>query len=154
MIHMSTRKLIIREALSLYNALPALDGHVVETTTESKGEKNTSRKVVPYVFGADGKGGGKVRWNIAKNIDILKAEADRFNKVRDALIMEISGGSPSIPEDNREAINALSKRVQELLDSEVEISGLLTISLADLNLENNPDLTPSALAPLMSLIVE
>lgn len=150
---MSSRKLTIREALSLYQALPALDGHVV-VTPPLKSDDQIDRKVIPYIFGVDGKGGGKVRWNIAKNMDILRVEADRFNKVRDALIMELSGGVPTISEDNKEAIAALSKRVQDLLDSEIEVSGLLNISLADLNLDNNPDLLPSALAPLMSLITE
>ncbi len=152
----TTRTVLIRKALAWYHALPLLDGHVETTTIENPktGDKTTTKKVIPYVFGVEGKGGGKVRWNVAKNLDILKHEYDTFTKARDGMIMEISGGAATIPDTDTASIVKLNQQVEELLDKETTIDGLLNISLADLNLENNPELSPSALAALMDLITE
>ncbi len=152
----SPRVFTLRQAISLYESLPALDGHVVATTTENTktGEKTTTTKVTPYVLGVDGKGGGKVRWNIAKNMDLLKREYDTFTKARDALILQLANGGTSLSKDDTAAIERLQKETQAMLDNEVTLNGLLNLPLADLNLEGNPELPPSVLAALMPLISE
>lgn len=151
----NTRKMTVQAALNLFAALPALDGHVEETTVENPktGEKTTTTKVIPYTFGVDGKG-GKIRWNCAKNLDVLEAEHKRFIKLRDKAITEVSGGTGTIKPEDTEAMTKLNKITSDLLDTEIEVNGLLNISLADLRLDDNPDLSPSALRPLLSLITE
>ncbi len=165
---MSTKAkdLTVRNILSTYNALPILDGYVESATVETvttedpkTGEKKTTvrrttTKPVPYKFGADGKGGGKIRYAIAKNTSILGHENEAFTKARDALILELSGGTGSIDESDTVLINKLNVMLQPTLDTVVTVHGLMDISLADLNLDANPDLLPSALAPLMVLITE
>ena len=150
-----SRTMTVRQAVTLNNAIPALDGHIEETTVENTktGEKTTTRKVIPFTFGKDGKG-GKIRWNIAKNRVILQAEADTFTKARDKALTEISDGTGTIQPDNVEAITKLNQAVESLLDNDIGVTGLLTIDLADLNLDDNPKLLPTSLAPLMPLIKE
>lgn len=150
----NTRTFPLRKILTLNAALPGLDGHIEEVTTEAKGsEKTTSRKVTPFKFGKDGKG-GKVRWNIGKNKTILQAEADQFSKNKDKLISDLSNGGISIEADDTEAIAKLNKELESMLDVEIEVSGLLDISLDDLNLDDNPQLSPSVLSALSDLIKE
>ncbi len=159
----NVRKMKLREALALFHSLPVLDGHVESIVTEKKdGEKTTSTRVKPYKLGPDGKG-GKVRWAIAKARSILGAENELFSKERDKIITDVSGGSGSIartaPEDQPDPeydtkLAEVNRRTAELLDAETTIAGLTNINLADLNLDDNPDLTATSLAPLMALISE
>lgn len=152
----NSRTMTVREIIALHDALTALNGHLVTVVTENAktGDKTTTSKLTPYLFGIDGKGGGKVRWNIAKNLTLLQTERDVFTKLRDALILEISHGAGSIAETDTQSINQLNIQIQSALDGSTTINGLLTISLDELNLEANPELSPSILAPLMLLITE
>lgn len=166
MSNTNVRNLTVREAIAFYNGLPVLDGYVESVTVESTtvedpktGEKKTTvkrtaPKPTPYKFGVDGKGGGKVRFIAAWNLDIFGREQKAFEKARDATILEISGGTGTIDDSDKELIGKLNAALQPLLDHEIQVTGLRLIPLAELNLEGNPDLTPSALAPLMSLIAE
>lgn len=157
--------LTVREIVAYCNALPILDGYVeaetIETiTTEdpnTKDKKTTTKhtrtKPIPYAFGTDGKG-GKIRYIIAKNTSILIREQEVFTKTKDALILELTNGLGTIKEDNIELINKLNVRLQPILDTVISVSGLRGIPLSELNLDENPNLLPSVLAPLMGLIVE
>lgn len=158
--------LTVREAIALYNALPALDGYVesntVETTTvedpktgqKTTTTKHTASKPVPFKFGVDGKGGGKVRYAIAKNLDILGREEKAFTKTRDALLIDLSGGTGTIDDKDTVLMGKLNVALQEVLDQPANTEKLVKISLNDLNLDENPNLLPSRLGPLMALISE
>ncbi len=162
----SAKDLTVRNILSICNSLPILDGYVESATVETvttedpkTGEKKTTvrrttTKPVPYKFGVDGKGAGKIRYAIAKDTSILAREQEAFTKARDALILELSGGTGTIDESDTALINKLNVMLQPTLDTTVTVHGLIDISLADLNLDANPDLLPSSLAPLMALIAE
>lgn len=151
----NTRKMTLQAALVLHAGLPVLDGHVESTTVENlkTNEKTTTTKTIPYAFGVDGKG-GKVRWNITRSADTLEAVQKTFTKARDALINQISKGTGVIKPDDAAAITELNRGVTDLLEGEIEIAGLLNIRLSDLRLDENPQLTPSALRPLMPLITD
>ncbi len=140
-------KLQIKQALTILAALKSLDSY-------EKQVGNTSARV-PYSFN------GKVRWNIAKNIGILERVDADTTKARDKIIQQASGGGNSIPspdsvsEDQREKIQAqhteFAKNLNELLNGEDEIAGLLKIKATDLNLDQNP-IPPATLSILSPLI--
>jgi hypothetical protein len=100
---------------------------------------------VPYKFG------GKARWNLTKITSKLRQHQEDFTKARDAIINEISGGKGSIKPDDTEAIARLNKELTEALDQKVEVTGLLTVDLKDLNLEENqiPTTILAILSPLI-----
>lgn len=152
----TTRKFTVRTVLAILDGLPALDGHVTETTVQNPdtGEKVTTKKVTPFIFGNNGVGGGKVNWNAAKNTHILTVEQNIFTKRRDQFIDQISGGRGFIEETDLAAVAELNKRTNELLDTEIEVTGLLDIPLEALNLDGNPGLTRAVLAPLLPIISE
>lgn len=166
MSNTSSPNLTVREAIALYNGLPVLDGYVesqtVETTTvedpktgqKTTTTKHTATKPIPFKFGIDGKGGGRVRGAIARAIDILGRDEKAFGKARDALIVDLSGGTGTIDDKDSVLMGKLNVALQEVLDQPANTAGLIKISMADLNLEENPDLLPSRLGPLMPLIAE
>ncbi len=135
----------VQQLNEFYQGFLSLDGqtHILKDEA-AKTEKAT---LVPYKFG------GKVRWNIAKNLSILKRHNEDFTKARDGLILELSNGKGTIDETDKDAITAANTKVQELLATDVEVSGLLGLALDDLNLEANP-IPGSIVALLMPLIKE
>jgi hypothetical protein len=165
----------VEQATVFLEAYAELDGYVPEITVETvtkedpkTGEKTTTSKKttpvrVPYNLGAGGKS-GDIRWNIAKNMDLLEAEHTRFEKLQNKAILSASNGtgvisrkSPdlSVPDPEYDLKMAqVNKEVRELLDKEIEVSGLLTIKLADLNLDENPHLSVTTLKALRPLITE
>ncbi len=135
----------IQQLNDLYQAFTALDGqtHVLK----DEAAKTEKAILVPYKFG------GKVRWNIAKNLSILKRHNEDFSKARDGLILELSDGTGSIDQEDGALISQLNAKLQELLAETTEVTGLLTLTLDDLNLDTNP-VPGSVLAVLSALVKE
>jgi hypothetical protein len=118
-------KLKISKICQLYAALSALDG--VEEVHEINDKKTIVKK--PYNFT------GKVRWNLAKNMRILKPHVDDVNKIRDTLIKEVSGGEDQIGEGDKEKIKEFTTKYTEVNSQEEDVEGLLVLSPKDLGLE-------------------
>lgn len=120
-------KLKISKICQLYAAFSALDG--IEEVVEVNGKNSVIKK--PYSFS------GKVRWNLAKNMRILKVHVDAFGKVRDDLIKEISGGEDEIKDTDKTKIKAFTAQLAQVNDSEEEVEGLLVLSPKDLGLDDD-----------------
>ena len=133
-------KLKISKICQLYAALSALDG--IEEVVEVNGKNGVIKK--PYNFT------GKVRWNLAKNLRILKEHVDAFGKVRDDLIKEVSGGEDQISEGDTDKIKRFTAQLAEVNSQEEEINGLLTVTPKDLGLEEE-DITKVNKIPLTVL---
>ena len=163
MSNTTSLNLTVREALVLHNVLPALNGHIESTTVKSTtvedpktGQKTTTNettqaKPVPYKFGVDGKGGGVVRYTIGELIDAFGREEKAFKRAQDSLIIQLSEGAGTIDEKNTALLGQFNAEIQKLLDHEIEMK-VPRIKLDDLNLDGNPDLSPSVLGALMPLI--
>lgn len=147
---MSTRKLPLRKIIGLYETLSQLDGHT--EVVYDDGGKPQKGKTTPYKFGPNGEGGGKVRYAIVKNIAILKRYIDDYSKARDAMLVSLSDGSGMIKDSDQEKIAKFNVEVTKLLDQEEEVSGLLSIKIDDLNLEQNLLLPNSIVASLDPLL--
>jgi hypothetical protein len=142
----------VSEINTLVAALTALDGRQETVKDEKSGESKT--KLVPYNFGVGGVGGGKLRYSIAKNLRILNDHKDDFTKARDNAILAISGGTGTIDDKDSEKIGLLNRELQDILQKEVPVQGLLKLPLADLNLDQNPELPASIVSLLLPLIAE
>lgn len=138
-------KLAVRTLLEISSALSSLDG----TPTSVKSEDGKSEKIilVPYKFN------GKNRWNIAKNLNVLKGVSENLTKARDAVINELSNGSGKIDPADEATIKAFNEKFAEVLDAEESTKGLLAISLAGLNLDEN-QIPASILAALEPIVAE
>lgn len=138
-------KLSIRTLLELNAAMLALDGSpVVVKDADKKTDKTVT---VPYQFS------GKVRWNVAKNLSILKRVSENFASTRDALINEVSGGTGRIEPENETAIKTLNDKIAEVFATEEDTKGLLTLPLEGLNLDTN-QIPLAVLAALEPIIAE
>jgi hypothetical protein len=120
-------KLKIKKIRELFEALASLDGY----TEYSDGKV---KEKVYYDFS------GKTKYNIIKNLNILKRHLENFDKTRDELIKSISGGKDSISQDDKEAILRFNKALSEILETEEEVKGLLKIKFNDLCLDDKKDL--------------
>lgn len=136
-------KLPIRTLLELHAALASLDGRQ-RVIKDGETEKIV---VVPYAFS------GKTRWNIAKNLSVLKRVNEDYVKARDALINELSGGNGTIDENDTTSIKRMNEELKQVLDTEEDALGLLTFDLAALNLDDNP-IAGSVLVMLTPLIAD
>jgi len=110
-------KVLVDVMLKLANALNSgLDG-------VRKG-KDT---IEPFVFEY------KVGWNLAKNADILESHRRTHNKLTAALLKKhklVSG--EKLNEANRDRIIAMSTEDADNRSREIEISGILFVSIKDL----------------------
>lgn len=137
-------KLSVKTLIELHAALAALDGRfqiVKDSLTHTD-----KVMMVPYKFKS-----GKTRWRIAKNLNICKQHNEDFTKSRDSLIMEISEGIGVINEADKVKIQELNIKVQQILDTSLEVNGLLNLSEDELDTEAN-DFPGTVLATLMPLI--
>lgn len=120
-------KLKVQKLQELNAAVQTLEGR--DEVHEIKGEKVVVKK--PFEFT------GKVRWNIAKNLACLSRELQGFEKVRDDIIRKVGNGE-SIDRNDAEKVAEFEKLMLEVLQTDNEVNGVLTLSEADLNLEVNP----------------
>ncbi len=154
----NVRKLTIQRIEKYLNAYASLDGHV-EVTFDDEGKPlpRSSTKTTPYHFGKDGKGGGKVRHAIIKNMRILSRHLEDFTKARDAILVDISGGSGQLKPTDEGYADKLTRyqtEVSDLLKEEIDIFGLLAIQLDDLNLDSNELLPNTTVTALEDLVVD
>ena len=136
-------KLAVRTLIEINAALSSLDG--TPTVVKSEDGKTDKVIVVPYKFN------GKNRWNIAKNLNVLKTTSENLTKARDAVINEVSGGSGKIDPNDEAAIKVFNEKFTEVLDAEESTKGLLAISLEGLNLDENQ--IPTAILSVLEPIV-
>lgn len=105
------------------------------------------------------------KWNIAKNLRILRAERDLYNEqVREIAREEIakfypSGKMPAEQDqtkqdrDNQRTIDAAyAPRMRELNSGATELAGLLAIPYAGLNVDKNKNFPLSILPDLLEFI--
>lgn len=122
-----SRTLTVRDLVNLHAAL-ALEGHPRIVKDEKGGEKVV---IIPYVFG------GATRWALSRMLVLTKGYADLFSKTRDALIKELSGGD-TIAETDTDKVKAFNVKLNEVLDTKEVVDGILTVTIADLKLDENP----------------
>lgn len=125
-------KLKIKELEPACKAFRKLDGYDRVITLDGK-------EVViwvPYQLG------GKTRYSISKNIRILAGRIEDFQKSKDGVIKEVTGGGNIIRRDETEKIDAFVKKVAALMEEEDEIEGLMQLTLADLKLDQDEDINP------------
>jgi len=125
-------KLKINQIKELQDALSNLDGYQRAVKVDG------ADKLVfqPYSLS------GKTRYAIAKNLRILTTKISDFNKARDGLIKEISGGQNFIKKEDTENVEKFVARVNELAEVEDDVDGLIQFTLAELGLELETDLNP------------
>jgi hypothetical protein len=95
---------------------------------------------------------GKTRWNLSKNLAILSRKMEGYEKVKNDLLLQISGGSGIIKEAEVEKIAEFTKQVREIITTEEEVDGLLKIKEEELKLDENP--IPLAVLSSLSLLIE
>lgn len=140
---MSNIKLTVRTANEVYAALQNVDVYTQIIKDENNKDKTVS---LPYKFS------GKARWNMTKALNKLKSINEDFIKTKDNLIKEASNGVGVIEPSDQTAIRAVTTKLEEILEEEVELSGVIKIKVGDLNLEENP--IPVAVLSLLTPILE
>jgi hypothetical protein len=122
-------KIKVLKICQLYDALNALDG--LEQVVEVDGKNKIIKK--PYNLS------GKVKWNLAKNLRLLKPHVEVFQKVRDDIIREITGGKNSVDEKDTAQWLAVINKVSEVSVQEEDVKGLLILTPKDLGLDDDAD---------------
>lgn len=135
-------KLKTGEIIEIYSALLQLDG-------ESISAKNNGADVVikkPFKFS------GKTRWNLAKDITILKKHSEKFNETRDNFIKSLSGGSNQIDQSDKTKLVEFQEQVNAELQKVEDVEGVLKIKIDELKLDENA--ISSNILSAISLILE
>lgn len=136
-------KLLIKDIVTLHDALQALNGR----QTVVKQDNKDVILVQPYDFGP------KTRWNLAKNLRLVSNEIKTYSEIRDSIIRSISGGQTEIDSKNRQQVDSFLAQMQEIEKKEIEVDGILTVNISDLKVDENK-LSPAVLAGLMPIVVE
>lgn len=125
-------KLKIAQIKTLHDAFSNLDGYQKAVKVDGADKL----VFVPYTLS------GKTRYNIAKNLRILGTKIGDFNKARDGLILEITGGVPMIKKEDTANIEKFVAKLNELSEVEDDVDGLLKLTPSELGLELETDLNP------------
>lgn len=138
-------KFKITEIINLYNALSLLDTY---PKVIKQGESESVSQV-PYSFS------GKLRWNITKNLNLLKPHVEDYSKVRDSLIKQFTAeGETTIDQKaNPTGWKSFVEENEKLGANEVEFSNLLKLNVDELLKDSNP-VPASVLSALDSLLTE
>ena len=124
--------LTLPNIIALYDALRALDGY--EQVVEGRAVR------VPFMFGA-------ANFKIARNLNKLAAFVTSFNEARNKLIMELSGGAPSIDISTDPSAARRFMQASAQWETMTEELDLIPLTEDELNLRINP-ITPGVLAVL------
>lgn len=136
-------KLTNEQAINLFSALNGLDGY--DRVVNGSGTEQVVREI--YRFG------GTVRLAVAKNINALKPTVDAFTEARNSLIKEISNGAGHFNTvTNPEMATKLLIEEKIIMEAETDNINLVTISVADLRLDENP--IPSSRLAFLSPILQ
>jgi hypothetical protein len=141
---MEPLKMTVKTANEVYAALQNVDTypHLL------KGEDGKEKVVnLPYKLS------GKARWNFTKATNRLRAHDADFTKNRDDIIKEVSGGTGIIQQTDTVKMQELTRKVEELLAQEVDTSGILRVSVKDLNLGPESPI-PVAVLSLLTPILD
>lgn len=125
-------KLKIAQIKVLHEALSQLDGYQKAVSVDGQDKL----VFAPYSLS------GKTRYAIAKNLRILGVKINDFNKARDGLILEISGGKSFIKKEDTELIEKFVSKLNEISEIEEDVDGILQFSVKELGLEEETDLNP------------
>lgn len=132
-------KLKFSQAADLLAALAALDGY--DRIIKDAGNERIARELYKL---------GPLRLPIAKNIRVLREALEDFQRARNGLVMEASGGKGELdPKADPAGAAQLGLAVQTLLDTEQELA-LEPLPEAEL-LAAGP-VPPSVLASLIVLL--
>lgn len=112
---------------------------------ELDGQKQPDGTKKPYTLSAS------TRWNVAKNMRILKPHLESLTQTRDGLVAEISGGRQIIRQEETELMIAYGTRIKPIMAAQEEIAALNRLKLSDLNSDANgvPSTILAALTPLI-----
>lgn len=117
-------KLKLNQTIQLLNTLASLDGY--NTVIDKK------VVICPYNFS------GKTRWNLAKNISVLKKHAEVYETARLSIIKSLAPDGNTAVIDNDPALRAKFIGLHnDLLNQEDEVEGLLKISAEDVLRDGN-----------------
>jgi hypothetical protein len=140
---MANIKITVKTANEVYAALQNIDVYTQVIKDENGKDKSVT---LPYKFS------GKGRWNLTKALNKFRLINEDFIKTRDNIIKEASDGSGVVDQNDQEAIKEVTKKLEEVLDQEVDASGVLKIKIKDLNLDENP--IPVAVLSLLTPILD
>jgi hypothetical protein len=132
----------LKQEVELFTALKSLDG--VDRVVRAEGQPDRIVRE-SYTFG------GKFRWNVAKNLGLLKRSIEAYEEARTALIKSLSPDGVGISVEDKVAFAAFNLEHEKMLNEPDDLPGLLTFSEDDLATDKNP-IPPSTLMALMPLI--
>lgn len=135
----------IKALLEINAALSSLEG--TQTVVKNDVEKTEKVVIIPYQFS------GKARWNIAKNTTLLKRIAEDFGKARDAVINEVSKGTGRVEPTDETVVKDFNVKINDILNTEESTKGLLSLTVADLNLDVN-QISVAVLSALEPIVTE
>lgn len=135
----------IKTLLEINAALSSLEG--TQTVVKNDVEKTEKVVIVPYQFS------GKARWNIAKNTTLIKRIAEDFGKARDAVINEMSKGTGRVESTDEAVVKDFNTKINDILNTEESTKGLLSLTVADLNLDVN-QISVAVLVALDPIVTE
>ena len=137
-------KLKITEIIDLYNALSSLDGY---SKFIKRGE-DESVVTIPYVFT------GKMRWNIAKNLGVLKPHIKDYTKVRDSLIKQYCLPEETIIDAKTNPVGwkAFNQENDKLGHEQIEVNGLLALDINEMLKDENP--VPASILNALEILLQ
>ena len=134
-------KLKLTQIRDVNLALSQLDGYN-KLTKDGDNEKVI---FISYDFDA------KTRWNIARNLTILKSYIEDFDKVRTSTIKSISG-KQSIDKEDVSGLEKFTDEINKVLTSEVELEKIFTFKKESFKIDKNP--IPSSLLTMLQPVIE
>jgi hypothetical protein len=126
----------VGKALTIFNSFKALNG--CERIVEVDGKQKSV--FIPYQFDS------KTCWNIAKNLNILRKHVADYEEARQLL-------SSGVDQKDPVALAKYESEVTKVLAEEVEVVGVLPLTVNGLNLDKN-NIQPGLLADLADYITE
>lgn len=120
------------QILSLSDAITLLDGQHRIEVIDGKPTQVFHGYKIPH----------KARWNLARDLGLLRVAINDFNRAKDSLLFSLSDGKGQLGPNDGEKFNLFVRDLESMKQEEVSIN-LLTITEADL-VEND---IPSAFWP-------
>lgn len=128
----STKKLKLGEVIEVYEALLKMDGFMRD------GKAN------PYDFDE------QTKWNIPKNIRVLKPEYDQWEETRIAKVRELSPEHLNLNRETPSKFESFRSWAAKKRSLETEVTGLLTLKRS--NLMKAGPIPSTVISDLMAII--
>lgn len=132
------------DLFDIANNLAQLDGYYKVVTDPRTGKEE--KVAVSYEFAA------KVRFNIAKNLVVLKPIVEALGKAREGLVKEVAGEGVTVLKGDTPEYARFDAKWKAIVREE-ETVDLVRLTESDLNLERNP-IPGTVTTALASIIVE